>query len=91
MMFLQTSHENQNILLIVLLRLISCAVLRCSVVSDSLRPHGLWPTRLLCPWALSRQEYWSGLSCHPPWGLLNPGIEPRSKILYCLSPQGSPG
>ena len=21
-----------------------------SVVSDSLRPHGLWPTRLLCPW-----------------------------------------
>ena len=25
-------------------------VLRCSVVSNSLRPHGLWPTRLLCPW-----------------------------------------
>ena len=22
----------------------------CSVVSDSLRPHGLQPTRLLCPW-----------------------------------------
>ena len=22
----------------------------CSVVSDSLQPHGLWPTRLLCPW-----------------------------------------
>ena len=22
----------------------------CSVVSDSLRPHGLYPTRLLCPW-----------------------------------------
>ena len=22
----------------------------CSVVSDSLRPHGLWPTRLFCPW-----------------------------------------
>ena len=21
-----------------------------SVVSNSLRPHGLWPTRLLCPW-----------------------------------------
>ena len=22
----------------------------CSVTSDSLRPHGLWPTRLLYPW-----------------------------------------
>ena len=21
-----------------------------SVVSNSLQPHGLWPTRLLCPW-----------------------------------------
>ena len=30
-----------------------------SVVSDSSQPHGLQPTRLLCPF--SRQEYWSGL------------------------------
>ena len=30
-----------------------------SVVSDPQRPHGLQPTRLLCPWA--RQEYWSGV------------------------------
>ena len=22
----------------------------CSVISDSLQPHGLYPTRLLCPW-----------------------------------------
>ena len=22
----------------------------CLAVSDSLRPHGLWPARLLCPW-----------------------------------------
>ena len=28
-----------------------------SVVSDSLRPHGLQPARLLCPWGFSRQEY----------------------------------
>ena len=28
----------------------------------------LWtePTRLLCPWGFSRQEYWSGLPCPPP-------------------------
>ena len=31
-----------------------------SVVSDYLRPHGLQPARLLCPWGFSRQEYWSG-------------------------------
>ena len=28
-----------------------------SVMSDSLQRQGLWPTRLLCPWGLSRQEY----------------------------------
>ena len=28
----------------------SCCVLSCSVMSDPLRPHGLQPTRLLCPW-----------------------------------------
>ena len=33
----------------------------CSVVSDSLRPQGLWPARLLYPWDFPRQEYWSGL------------------------------
>ena len=22
----------------------------CSVVSNSVRPYGLWPARLLCPW-----------------------------------------
>ena len=34
-----------------------CAVLSLSVVSDSLRSHGLQPTRLLCPWGFSSQEY----------------------------------
>ena len=35
-----------------------------SVVSDSLQPHG--STRPFCPQGFSRQEYWSGLPCHPP-------------------------
>ena len=26
----------------------------------------------------SRQEYWSGLPCPPPWDLPDPGIEPTS-------------
>ena len=34
-----------------------CAVLSRSVASDFLRPHGLSPARLLCPWGLFRQEY----------------------------------
>ena len=37
-----------------------------SVVSDSSRPHGLQPTRLLHPWDFSRQEYWSGLPLPSP-------------------------
>ena len=32
-----------------------------SFVSDSLRSHGLKPTRLLCPW-ISQEEY--GPGCH---------------------------
>ena len=33
------------------LDLILCFVcVSCSVLSDSVRPHGLWPVRLLCPW-----------------------------------------
>ena len=33
----------------------------CSVVSDSLRPHGLQPTRLLCPWNSPRMN--TGVGC----------------------------
>ena len=33
-----------------------------SVVSDSLRPHGLQPTRLLCPWDSPGKN--TGVSCH---------------------------
>ena len=52
-----------------------------SVVSNSLQPHGLQLTKLLCPWGFSRQEYWSGLPCSPPGDLSNPEIEPRSPTL----------
>ena len=34
----------------------------CSVVSDSYRPHGLQPTRLLRPWDLLGKS--TGVSCH---------------------------
>ena len=62
-----------------------CAVLSCSVMSESLRPHGLWPTRLLYLWWFSRQEYWSGLSCPSPGDLSNPMIK---SSLACCNPWG---
>ena len=53
-----------------------CAVLRGSVVSDSLRPHGLQPARLLCPWDSP------GKSCH---ALLRGFSQPRSPALQADS------
>ena len=73
--------------------MLCCAVLSRTVVSNSLRPYGLKPARLLCPWGFSRREYWSGLPCLPP-GIFptqgsNPGLPHCRRILYCLSHQGS--
>jgi len=33
----------------------------------------------------SRQEYWSGLSCPPPWDFPDPGIEPTSLMSLALT------
>ena len=69
---------------------------RRSVVSDSLRPHGLSATRLLRRQSMEffRQEYWSGLPFLSPGDLPDPGIEPRSPALQedalPSEPQGSP-
>ena len=34
---------------------------------------------------ISRQEYWSGFPCPPPWDLLNPGIKPASLMSPALA------
>ena len=66
---------------------------RHSVMSDSLRPHGLWPTRLLCPWGSPGKN--TGVGCHfLLQGIfltqgLNPGLPPCRQTLYPLSHQGS--
>ena len=70
-------------------------VLSCSVMSNSLRPRGLEPARLLCPWGFSRQEYWSGLPFPPPGNLSDPGIKPMFHAATALQvdslqPQGKP-
>ena len=57
-------------------------VLSHSVMSDSLQSHGLQPTRLLCLWGFSRQEYWSELPCLE--------IEPRSPTLQVDSSSSEP-
>ena len=63
-----------------------------SIVSGCLQPYGLQPSRLLCPWGFSRQEYWRGLPCPRPQDLLNPGMEPRSPALQAESlPSEPPG
>ena len=61
-----------------------------SVMSNSLRPHRLWPTQ--APWSMrfSRQEYWSGLPYLSPGDLPNPRHEPGSPALqadFLLSEQ----
>ena len=52
---------------------------------NSLWPHGLQSTRLLCPWDFSRQGYWSGSPFPSPGDLPNPGIEPGSPALQADS------
>ncbi|XDA86624.1 hypothetical protein R6Z07F_016361 [Ovis aries] len=65
-----------------------------SVMSDSLRPHGLWPARLLGPWNSPGKN--SGVGCRfllqglfPTEGS-NLGLPHCRQILYPLSHQGSP-
>ena len=66
----------------------------CSVMSDSLQPHGLHNTRLLCPWDFPSKD--PGVGCYfllqgifPTQGS-NPGLLHCRQILYRLSCKGSP-
>ena len=71
----------------IILAVLCCAVLSRPVTSDFLWPHGLYPTRLLCPWGFSMQVYWSWLPCHPPGNHPNPGFVSRPPT---MSHQESP-
>ena len=53
-----------------------------SVVSDSLRPHGLQPTRLLCPWDFPGKS--TGVGCHCL--LRMPSIHSHRRKTYCSPP-----
>ena len=71
-------------------RVLCCAVLHHSVVSDSLQPHELEPARLLCPWDSPGKN--ARVGCHAllqgifPTQGLNPGLPHGRCILYHGSP-----
>ena len=85
------------VLILVLFFPLCCFLLKlenCSVVSISLQPQGLQPTRLCCPWNSPGKN--TGGRSHsllqeifPNQGS-NPGLLHCGQILYCLSYQGSP-
>ena len=50
----------------------------CAIVSSSLQPHGLYPSRLLCPWDSPGKNV--GVGCHS----LLQGIFPTKKSNLCL-------
>ena len=65
------------------------------VTSNSLQPHGLWPTRLLCPWDFPGKH--TGVGCHFFLQVIfqtqrsNLGLLHSRKILCHLDHQGSHG
>ena len=60
-------------------------MLSCSVVSDSLQPHGLVVGQAPLSMEFSRQEYWSGLPFSVPGHLSLPGIEPEAPASPALA------
>ena len=64
---------------------VSYSSVSLSVMFDSLQPHGLQPTRLLCPWNSPGKN--TGVRCHSllQEDLPNPRIESRSPALQADS------
>ena len=62
----------------------------CSVLSDSLPPHGLVACQASLSMGFSRQEYLSGLPFPSPGDLPDPGIEPTSPALQANSLASEP-
>ena len=59
-------------------------------MSDALRPYGLGPARLLCPWDSPGKK--TGVGCHAllQGDLPNPGIEPMSPVSPALQMDSLP-
>ena len=68
----------------------------CSVVFDSLQPHGLQPTKFFCPWD-SPGQILQWLPFPSPGDLPGPGIKPTSPVspalvgrFFTTEPPGKP-
>ena len=65
----------------------------CSVMFDSLQPHGL-ACQVPLSMGFSRQEYWNGLPFPSPGDLPDPGLELESPELagrfFTIEPPGKP-
>ena len=68
-----------------LVRSTAVCLLSRSVMSNSLWPHGLQPSRLLCPWDSPGQN--TGVGCHflLQGNLHDPGVEPASLAFPALA------
>ena len=91
---LQARREWQDIFKVLKGKNLQPRLLYLARISDSLRPHGLQSTRLLCPWDFPGKD--TGVACHfllqgifPTQGS-NPGLLHYRQILYRLSYKGSP-
>ena len=61
-----------------------CVHLLASVMSNSSRPHGLQPTRLLCPWDSPGKN--TGVRCHALLqGIFQLRVQPASPALQADS------
>ena len=69
-----------------MLYILMCLV--AQVASDSLRPYGLWPARLLCPWNLPGKNM-SRLPFPTPGNVPDPGtwVQPLVLELRLHMPQ----
>ena len=62
-----------------------CVYINCSVLSDSLWPYGLYPTRLLCPWDSPGKNIGAGCQFFLQGIFPDPGLEPGSPTLQADS------
>ena len=69
-----------------------CVCVLVSQLCPTLRHHGLWPARLLCPWNSPGKNTGVGGHSLLQGDLPNPGIDPRSPALQADSlPSEPPG
>ena len=92
------ASRSKDVLILLLFKLdklcMCCYCLVAQLCPTLLLPHGLWPSRLLCPWGSPGKNIGVGLLYPSSGDLPNLGIEPTSPVLQAdsllLSHQGSP-